>query len=700
VDPQRAVLINESTNHDLRSRARLFTPGERLGWVFRDRWQFAQPFDEPAPARQQIPLSIVHAANHAQAAHHHRTVTTYAICSGLFGLTTLVSYGLILAGSMTIALWALGTSGIVLIGLVFGMVTMSSRACSAANSKADQAQRHSDKEFDQRIQQWRVRKLEHELVETNRVDRLPEWGSVSVPADIHRFDVFGGNLWSWQAFLTVHGASVLVRRPVIVVDLSREMVSDELVTMARAAGVPVDVQVLPDELATTTLLAGLPPRQLVDVLIESMYGEAGHTTRADRSMDDRILMTLCEALGKQISLGRIAAGLRALLDEPDTSAYLTRDERTYIADELFSGEYRRRAADALRRIEAYIQPLEALGTQTVVAAPGYLTCMALASEARNVRSELLTDLIIQWLTHRLVAGYTVTPDVIIAGADAIAVRNLERLTDVCERRNIRLTLLIRHLRQTGLDVIGGGAVGFMKIGNNVEASRAADFIGRGHTFVLSQLSTAVGGNESHTMTDSDGVSESDGINVSVAAGWTENWTKGNSTSHDSSEFFSGNGTTSKSKSLSRSSSQTHTGGSTWSTARNWSASRAYAEGINWSDTSTHQRVYEYAVEPTDLQHLPDHAMLLVHSRPGGKRRIQPVEFDPAIVTLPRVSTTPFSSSTNDTTIVDRPTAANVTRHRRNGHVSLASGRAQRFHGDLVTGVLRGPDSERNAQLRR
>src|SRR5690606_32974845 len=115
-----------------------------------------------------------------------------------------------------------------------------------------------------------------------------------------------------------YGASALAERPVVVADLSRELVAAELALCAKAAGVSVDVQVLPDHLSTTTLLTGLGTRQVVDALIESMYGEDSTATRADRSGDDRILTALCAALGSDVSMGRIAAGLRALLDEPDT----------------------------------------------------------------------------------------------------------------------------------------------------------------------------------------------------------------------------------------------------------------------------------------------------------------------------------------------------------------------------------------------
>jgi hypothetical protein len=58
-------------------------------------------------------------------------------------------------------------------------------------------------------------------------------------------------------------------------------------------------------------------------------------------------------------------------------------------------------------------------------------------------------------------------------------------------------------------------------------------------------------------------------------------------------------------------------------------------------------VYEYAVEATVLQNLPDHALLLITRGPGGPA-LQPVECDPAIITLPRVSTTPLPYPTAPT----------------------------------------------------
>jgi hypothetical protein len=75
-------------------------------------------------------------------------------------------------------------------------------------------------------------------------------------------------------------------------------------------------------------------------------------------------------------------------------------------------------------------------------------------------------------------------------------------------------------------------------------------------------------------------------------------------------------------------------------SRNWSTARSWAESTNWTNAEASQRVYEYAVEPAVLQNLPDQALLLV-TRGAGGPVLTSVECDPAIVTLPRVSSSPL-----------------------------------------------------------
>jgi hypothetical protein len=454
-------------------------------------------------------------------------------------------------------------------------------------------------------------------------------------------------LWSWEALLSTYGSSALFTGPLLVIDLSREMVCGELATLSRAAGIEVDAQLLPAQLAASTLLSGLETRDLVDAIVESMYGGAPEAARADRSMDDRILAKVCDALGEDVSLARIGAALRALMGEPDDTTALDRDERRRIANELFSVEYRRQAHTNLSRIESYIHPLEQLGTRPERHGGGFLTCIALDSNARNVRTELLTDLIVQWVTHRIAASANPRPSVIVASADELARRHLERLSDACERRGIPLTFLFRRLRETSGEMIGGGAVAFMRLGNHEDATRAADFIGRDYKFVLSQITKNVGGNESHTESDTEGEGDSDSISLSTSIGTSTNWgtTRSSGTTRSGGGpfgFFADRSTnTSDSRNRGGGTSETDTRGESRSVSRNWSSAYSYAEGTNWSDADTTQRVYEYTVEPVTLQHLPDHALLLIETHHEGGRKLTPVECDPAIVTLDRVATTPL-----------------------------------------------------------
>lgn len=621
---------------ELAERARLFAPGQRLGWTFRDRNQFPQPFTEPAPQPQPVPERLERAAHEAHQ-RHGRLICVMATISGkIFVLSIVLGvawaildsiFGLLppkaqdaFKGFGVAVLSPLLVVGVIAIGLGAVSIVRSKLVLSGTVNAVAHVRQDLEAAHQRETDDWQRRKTIYEQAEETRIDQLPEWGAVQTPAGSRRLDIFGGNLWAWQAFLTVCGTSALAARPVIVVDLSREMVCKKLMSTARDAGFPVDVQMLPDHFAHTTLLSGLAGQHIVDTLIESMHGDNPATAREERSMDNRILTTLCDTLGDDLSLGRIAAGLRALLDQPDATGYLTTKERDHIADELFPTQYRQHAQDRLHRLESYIQPLEKLGTTRVDSDPAYLTCMALASEGHNVRAELLTDLIVQWLTHRIVTQATDTPQVIIAGADTIALRHLERLCDACEYRNIHLTLLFRHLRDTAVNFIGGGVAGFMKMSNHIEATHAADFIGRHHKFVSSQITKTLGGNETHTDTDTDG--------------------------------------------------ESYTLSTNRSTTHNWSVSRTDSEGTNWSDAQTHQRVHEYTVDPTELQHLPDHAMILITTQPGTQPHLIPVKFDPTMITLPRVSTDPHPQLpllTPQPTTSPTPDTTTLTYHHTTHH---------------------------------
>jgi hypothetical protein len=579
----------------------LFATPERLGWVFRDRNRYRRSFPESAPAPEAVPYALVESVERAR----RRLVPRMLLAGGVgAGLMLLAGCCAGLAGDAA-ALFGL----VAFLGFLGGVVGVAGLALHYTNARstlqAEKAEQH--RRYVRAHADWQARQEEFDRAEQARVDRLDEWGPATPPPDTRRVDIVGGSIWGWEALLTVFGGSLLrTRGALTLVDFSGSAVCRELVRLAEETGTAVDVQRLPADLADTGLLSGLRPDQLVDTLVEAAYGDRPTGSRADRQQDTRILTALCGALDGEVSLGRLAAGLRILMGESGGLDVLSAAERARIADELFTDEFRRQAYPELRRIEAGIYPLAALGTAAGEPVRARLTCLVDEGEGRTAAGELLKDLTAQWLIRRVATGPAGLGAIVIAGADDLAHRHIERLSDLCERHGIRLVLLFRHLRDAAVPAIGGGAVGFMRLANHEEARQAAEFIGRRHTFVLSQLTRTVGGNDSHTVADTEGTSRTEGGSTSTSTGPRRSRQRGRN----------------------------------WSVTRNWARTVSVATGTNWSDAEATQRVYEYTVEPRVLQDLPDHALLLVNWDSGGPV-LQPVECDPAIVLLPRVAAQPL-----------------------------------------------------------
>ncbi|HEY6275763.1 MAG TPA: hypothetical protein VIX86_05485, partial [Streptosporangiaceae bacterium] len=448
--------------------------------------------------------------------------------------------------------------------------------------------------------------------------QVPEWGSAEPPG--LRTDVFGGSWWGWQALLTTHGTSILASQPLLVMDLSGQLVSGELTAVAHNVRGSAAAFVLPADLDRCGLLAGLSGPQFADAIAEAVHAGTPGGARADRAIDVRILHQLIAALDGDIAPARLAAATQAALGHPAGRGLLTAQEEALIAGDLFPAEYRHQIGPNLVRLDAFLTDLARYPGRSFARPAGgtaYYTCLALDCAARSARDELLIALAVQWLIVQISGSTAAAPAVIVAGADEITRPHLERLADVCERRRVPLTLMFRHLREDALAVLGGGTAAFMRLGHHAEAEQAASYIGRQHKFVLSQLTATLGGNETHTWTGTEGYGVTDAATVSSAEGWTEDHL----------------GVGSRNAGLTRSRALT--------ASRNWSVAQSWATGTNWSNAATAQRVYEFAVEPSVLQHLPDHALLL--TRPGRVGSdLRAVECDPAIVTLPGVSTQPLA----------------------------------------------------------
>lgn len=595
----------------------LLTPGERLGWVFQDRSRFRRHFGDAPPDPPAPPVELV---KRAQAAK--RQLARRMVAAGGLGLAFVFAFGCcgVVASFFDGRTGtAFGTLTVLALAAAAGAIGLVRAHYASLKNEVKAAQAERQDWYDRAYADWSARKAAFERDEQLRVEQLPEWRAVPPGPGTRRVDIIGGSLWGWEALLTVFGASLLsTRGAMTLVDLSGEAVSRELLSLAGDNGMSVDLLLLPNDLAESDLLVGLDGRQLVDALVESMHADSDTASRADRAMDDRILTSICEALGDDLSMARLAAALRVLTDEPGDPSALTPQERRHIGEELFGDETRRQLHPRLRRIEAYIHPLVGLGTRRGARDAATLTCLAATTDGRNARSELLNDLIVQWLIRRVAAGADELRTLVIAGADEVPRRHIERLSDLCERRDVRLVLLFRHLRDASVQTVGGGAVGFMRLANHEEARQAADFIGRQHTFAVTRVTRTLGGNETHSTADAEGVSDSDGRASHGLLGllgprlrvWSRNESRN------------------------------------WSVTRNWSQTRSVAEGINWSDATSQERVYEYAVEPRALQDLPDYAMLLVQWQPTGSV-VVPVECNPDLISLPRLTMEPVPATAPD-----------------------------------------------------
>lgn len=519
----------------------LFTPGPRLGWVFRDRRELAVPYPEPEPSAHAIQAG---AAARIAAAEQAWQRTWKWVGKPSIGLALLL---VVLAGC---ARSASGNFSLGLTAVTFVVLCGPGFAWTGWQwLRREQARDVTlEQEYQQAVAGWHQRATWHEAGELDRLAGVPEWGSANIPP--RRTDVFGGTLVGWQALLTVHGASLAVSRPLLAIDLTGQHAAAMLTAAAQRAGISAAVYRLPHDLGRCGMLAELSPGQLAGAIAEALHAGIPGGARTDRAIDARVLQQLAGALATGgVTPQRLAAGLRAALGHAIPGGILSGGEQELLTSDLFPVGYREQLGASLVRLDAVMAELAAYASDGWPAQPAHYTCLTLDGGPGTALGEVLTALIAQWLTVQVSNAAQEPPAVLIAGADEITRRQLEHLADACEVRRVPVTLLFRHLRENTTSVLGGGTTAFMRLGNHTEAQQAAAYIGRRHTFVVSSFTATRGG-------------------------------------------------------------------------------------------EARQHVYEYAVEPTALQNLPDRALLLA-DRSGGALQLHAVECDPAISTLPGASTVPL-----------------------------------------------------------
>ena len=567
----------------------LFTPGPRLGWVYRDDRELSAAFPEPQPSPQAIQAEAAAGQEAAEQAWR-RAWKWIGMPSALIAVMVVALEG---CGQAETGRFSLSTVVAALVLCGPGLVYAGWQA------RRRQQWRGIDpgQQYQQALDGWSQRAAGYQDAERARLDGRPEWGSLTVPAG--RTDVFGGTAAGWQALVAVHGASLLARSPLLLIDLTGQDTASTLTALARRAGTEAATWQLPQDLGRCGLVADLSPAQLAHAVAEALHsGGPGHA-RTDRAVDARVLWQLASALaGSHVSPQRLAAAVRVALGYPAPEGVLSPAEQELLAKTLFPAGYRDQVMANLVRQDAVLGELAAYAATGWPARPARLTCLAISPGPRTTTTEVLTTLIAQWLTVRVTTTKENPPAVIITGADELTREHAEQLTSACQSRQVPVTLLFRHLRDAAVPLAGGGTTAFMRLGNHAEAEQAAAHLGRQHSFVVSSYTATHGGTRARAYGRSGAYGTGDSPSDARAPGWPDGGLPG---FHEAS-----------------------------------AGGQPPAHGANWSHTATRQRVYEYAVEPATLQNLPEYALLLA-DRTGATLTIRAVECDPAIVTFSAAS---------------------------------------------------------------
>jgi hypothetical protein len=488
----------------------------------------------------------------------------------------------------------------------------------------------------------------------------PAWFPVALPAGIDRVDVAGGSLAGWAALVTTIATPRLsAGGEVTVIDLTEGAVAADLIGLARDAGLPGLVWVLPRDLPRLDLGTGLSAQALADVLALAAAADGAGTETAggrspsgaaDVAADSALLERVLDVLGPEPALASVSAALRELADigDPrhDVSAGLLSSDQLLRLRTLFrEGAVQRFVLDRAFVLESKLRRLDALGSGEPPEPPAphartRLRVAALDRRAGVIGNRMLGTYLVAALTHMLRQAEEAEPwahAICLLGADRLGGDVLDRLTDACEISRTGLVLAFRSIPASVRERLGRGnaAIAFMRLGNGDDARAASELIGTEHRFVVSQLTDTVGTSLTDTWggsyTSTTGTSDSvaDSFSASTSIGASRGRGRGR---HGFAPFGDFNSSSSRDRnySVSESDSVSLTEGINAGTS--WGISLSRALGENASLGRTVQRSREFLVEAAQLQRLPPSAMIVSYPSPAG-RTVRLADANPALGSL-------------------------------------------------------------------
>jgi hypothetical protein len=507
-------------------------------------------------------------------------------------------------------------------------------------------------EHARQVREWQARRL--------AFDSQKRWYAVPLPSGIDRVDVAGGTLAGWSALLTMAGAYRLAAGgEVTVIDLSGGAVAADLVTVCRGQGMDPLVWLLPKDLPRLDLSVSLGPEALADVLALAVSAGGKRGQGNDLAVDNAILERVMSVLGADISMARVAAGLRALAQAGDprddvTAGLLTERETGQLSTLFGQGATDRVVLERALGMESLIRKLATVASALVPLPRSGLRVVAMEKRVGAVSGRILGSFVITALTHLLAEAPPGSPwrhTIFLMGAERLHDDVLDRLTDACENARTGLVLGYRSIPARVRQRIGRGnaAVVFMRLGNAEDAKAASEQIGTEHRFVLSQLTETVG--TSATETTGGSYTSTVGGSKSVTASASVSDSASRGSGHGSSASAGSGFLPFAPSSVSRgaqagishgtSESESITAGISASTA--WGASTSLATADSQSLAQSLQRSREFLVEQHELQRLPPTAMIVSYAAAAG-RQVFVADANPAIGSLGAATMTPLAEA--------------------------------------------------------
>ncbi|WP_433194477.1 hypothetical protein ACQP1G_37865 [Nocardia sp. CA-107356] len=532
----------------------------------------------------------------------------------VIGVAALVAaWASVVAASWGIALWPL-VGGCVLAPVAVWCALVGARLSAARRMHES---RHAEEwsRFQAALQCWRSEVAEHDQREQERVASTLLWHPVQPEQRWGQVNLFGGTVDGWASLLATLGLSLLSDGSrLLVLDFTERGVASDLAALARTVGYAVRVDRVPAD--GVVAVDGLSPAEAGELVSQALAGVLGAQpdTVRTRAVDAELIEAVSGCLEPPRTIERIAAGLalvRRTLDVDQQTCLSAQEIRALNrATEIVGSSAA--AADQLRFLAASLRSLARLpNTHLSLGSlwPEAGLRVIETAEANARCKDLLDRLAFCRMVYEVRAAASAPAGaVVIAGADHLGAAELEVLARHAGRVGMRLIVMSEHLRgeQTQLLGAAGSAAVLMRLGHAGEAAAAADFVGRGHRFVLSQLTEQIG--RSFT----DGLSDTAGDSVTSTV-------------------------TANSSPTSTGSSDSRSRAMTWSQTTSWSFSQ------NSSTAQTWARAYEYVVEPTVFQSLPATAFVWVEA--GGRgRRVVAGDCNPGIALLDRVARSPRSGT--------------------------------------------------------